>query len=75
MTDNFGTYKIPTANDIPNEINVTLLDNGENDVKSASSVYSSKGIGEPPIVLCAGIVSAVREAITSYRNDQVFKLL
>ena len=69
MTDSFGTYKVPTVRDIPNELSVTLLD--RDDVTHCSEVYSSKGIGEPPLMLCAAVTSAVRQALTSFRNDQV----
>ena len=69
LTDNFGTYKVPTVRDIPNELSVTLLD--RDDVTHCSEVYSSKGIGEPPLMLCAAVTSAVRQALTSFRNDQV----
>ena len=34
------------------------------------SVFSSKGIGEPPLTLAAAVVCALREAIRSYRRDQ-----
>jgi xanthine dehydrogenase molybdopterin-binding subunit B len=56
---------------MPNAMTVTLLDHGDDAVTPASAVFSSKAIGEPPIMLCSGIVSAARHAITSYRNDQV----
>ena len=69
LTDNFGTYKLPTVRDIPNEISVTLLN--REDVKQSSEVCSSKGIGEPPLMLCAAVTSAVRQAIAGYRKDQV----
>ena len=64
LTDNFSSYKIPTLTDIPKEFNVTLLRNslGEN-----SSVFSSKGIGEPPLTLAVSVVCAIRQAVMSYR--------
>ena len=48
------------------------LDRGDEADQQASEVFSSKAIGEPPLILCAAVTSAVRRAITSYRNDQVF---
>ena len=64
LTDSFSSYKIPTLADIPKEFNVTLLRNslGEN-----SSVFSSKGIGEPPLTLAVSVVCAIRHAVMSYR--------
>lgn len=39
-----GTYKIPAFNDVPEELNVSLMDNVDNPF----AVHSSKAIGEPP---------------------------
>ena len=33
------------------------------------SVFSSKGIGEPPITLAVSVVCAIRQAVNSYRED------
>ena len=48
LTDCPGTYKIPTAADVPKDLVVSLLDNGEG---PTGPVYSSKGIGEPPLLI------------------------
>ena len=34
------------------------------------SVFSSKGVGEPPLTLATAVVCAIRGAVTSYRRDQ-----
>ena len=34
------------------------------------SVFSSKGVGEPPLTLATAVVCAIREAVASYRRDQ-----
>ena len=34
------------------------------------SVFSSKGVGEPPLTLATAVVCAIRGAVTSYRQDQ-----
>ena len=64
VNKNLSTYKIPTAQDIPKKFNVTLL---RNDGTPKESVFSSKGIGEPPLTLAVSVVCAIREAILSYR--------
>ena len=34
------------------------------------SVFSSKGVGEPPLTLATAVVCAIRGAVASYRRDQ-----
>ncbi|ESO05727.1 hypothetical protein HELRODRAFT_77403 [Helobdella robusta] len=60
-----GVYKIPTLCDTPRVFNVTLLKNSKN----LKAVYSSKAIGEPPLLLAVSVVGAIRHAITSARHD------
>ncbi|CAI2354516.1 unnamed protein product [Caenorhabditis sp. 36 PRJEB53466] len=62
-----GKYKIPKAADVPKNFRVKLL--GINKVTGAQ-VYSSKGIGEPPLMMsCGAVHSAVMECIDSYRKE------
>ena len=71
-----GTYKIPTANDVPEEFNVTLL----HDSKNPRAVQSSKAVGEPPFLLGNSVYFAVKDAIYFARRelgsdtDEVFNL-
>jgi xanthine dehydrogenase/oxidase len=51
FTSGPGTYKIPAFNDIPENFNVTLMENVDNPF----AVHSSKAIGEPPFVLGASV--------------------
>eukprot|EP01023_Acetabularia_acetabulum_P003690 TRINITY_DN11523_c0_g2_i1.p1 TRINITY_DN11523_c0_g2~~TRINITY_DN11523_c0_g2_i1.p1 ORF type:complete len:409 (+),score=82.78 TRINITY_DN11523_c0_g2_i1:605-1831(+) len=60
-----GTYKIPTANDIPIDFRVTLLDNAPN----KRAIHSSKAVGEPPLHLGASVFFALKEAIYSARKE------
>ncbi|KAL3874743.1 hypothetical protein ACJMK2_037714, partial [Sinanodonta woodiana] len=60
-----GTYKIPGFGDIPVEFNVTLLKGSVN----KKAVYSSKAVGEPPLVLAASVFFAVKDAILAARAD------
>ncbi|XP_064642226.1 xanthine dehydrogenase/oxidase-like [Lineus longissimus] len=70
------SYKIPTINTIPREFNVTILKGVENEFPKA--VYSSKGIGEPPLLLSTCVFLAIKEAILAKRKENeltgVFRL-
>ena len=55
------TYKIPAVTDIPREMNVRFLDNPDNDV----SLYRSKAVGEPPLILGISAWLAVKDALAS----------
>ena len=58
--------QVPTVKDVPRSFNVTLLkDDGK--IKPTSSVYSSKGIGEPAMMMCANVLSAIRHAVAAHR--------
>ncbi|XP_064622319.1 xanthine dehydrogenase/oxidase-like [Lineus longissimus] len=60
-----GSYKIPTLNTIPMKFNVALLKEAGNQSKHA--VYSSKAIGEPPLLLASSVFCAAKEAISAAR--------
>ncbi|KAL3157593.1 hypothetical protein ABBQ32_012044 [Trebouxia sp. C0010 RCD-2024] len=62
-----GTYKIPSANDIPLNFCVTLLKDSPN--HRLPMVYSSKAIGEPPFFLGASVFFALKEAVYEARKD------
>jgi len=66
LNKNLGDYKIPTLADMPKELRVSLLRGARTEEES---VYSSKGIGEPPLSLAVSVVCALREAVASYRRD------
>lgn len=53
-----GTYKIPTANDIPVDLRVTLLKDAPNG--RTPLAHSSKAIGEPPFFLGAAVFFALK---------------
>ena len=57
--------------DVPKSFNVTLL-NDDGKVKPCSTVYSSKGIGEPGMLMCANILSAIRQAVAAHRKVYSF---
>ncbi|MDH4047205.1 MAG: xanthine dehydrogenase molybdopterin binding subunit [Gammaproteobacteria bacterium] len=57
-----STYKIPTSSDIPLEFNVTMLESTANREKT---IYRSKAVGEPPLMLGLSVFQALRDAIHS----------
>ena len=59
-------YKPMSSLDIPIEFNVTLLPKSVN----SHGVLGSKSVGEPPLILSAGVVSAVRKAVQAFRRQQ-----
>jgi xanthine dehydrogenase large subunit len=62
MTHAPSTYKIPTAYDWPEVFNVELLDWGRNE---EDTIYRSKAVGEPPLMLSMSVFYALKDAIAS----------
>lgn len=60
-----GAYKIPTAQDIPQEFNVKFLKDKE--YPNLNNLKKSKGIGEPPLQLAFTVFMALRDAVISAR--------
>ncbi|XP_046575197.1 xanthine dehydrogenase/oxidase-like [Haliotis rubra] len=58
-----GEYKIPTVRNIPRKLNVSLLKDSAN----PHGIFSSKGIGEPPICIAMSVYFALRAAILDCR--------
>jgi xanthine dehydrogenase large subunit len=61
-----STYKIPTASDRP-EMHIALFDN-QND---EDSIYRSKAVGEPPLMLAISAFSAIYDAIAAVGDHKV----
>ena len=57
-----STYKIPVASDVPADFRVTLWGGGEN---AEDTVYRSKAVGEPPLMLAISAFHAIRDAVAS----------
>ena len=71
MTIGPSTYKIPGSRDIPNTLNVELLENSPNIEKT---IFRSKAVGEPPLMLAISSWLAIRDAISNYRGDNIVNL-
>ena len=56
-----STYKIPTARDWPLDARVSLLNN-EN---VEDTIFRSKAVGEPPLMLGMAVFYAIRDAIAA----------
>lgn len=74
LTRGPGAYKIPGFQDIPHEFHVSLLEDAPNPL----AIYSSKAVGEPPLLLATSVFQAIKSAIGAARADQhlspVFRL-
>ena len=57
-----STYKIPTSGDVPEEFNVRIWKQGRN---TENTIYRSKAVGEPPLMLAISVFSAISDAISS----------
>ncbi|MTJ81416.1 MAG: xanthine dehydrogenase molybdopterin binding subunit [Telmatospirillum sp.] len=57
-----STYKIPTARDLPRDFRVVLLEDADN---PEATIYRSKAVGEPPLMLAISVWLALRDAIAS----------
>lgn len=65
QTNGPGYYKVPGFNDIPEEFNVSILPGSVN----KQGIYSSKAIGEPPLILANAIGVALKDAIMASRRE------
>jgi xanthine dehydrogenase large subunit len=57
-----STYKIPTAREWPAHFTVDLLDDQPN---REETIYHSKAVGEPPLMLAISALLAIRDAVAS----------
>ena len=55
-----STYKIPTCSDLAPDFRVELVDDMRNPQKT---IYRSKAVGEPPLMLALSAFHAIRDAI------------
>jgi xanthine dehydrogenase large subunit len=66
-----STYKIPCASDVPEDFRVALYASKGN---KADTIYRSKAVGEPPLMLPISVWCAVMNAIASLKPGVVPKL-
>jgi xanthine dehydrogenase large subunit len=61
-----STYKIPGSRDVPPIFNVRILENAPN---REETVFRSKAVGEPPLMLAISVWLAIRDAIAAAGGD------
>ncbi|RZF32561.1 hypothetical protein LSTR_LSTR006556 [Laodelphax striatellus] len=65
LTDRTWNYKTPGAKDIPANFNITLKGNSE----TPHGALRSKATGEPPLLMSFAVVTAIRCALKSAREN------
>lgn len=63
-----STYKIPTCSDVPADFRVALHRPGRN---PEPTIYRSKAVGEPPLMLALSVFSAITHAVASLAPGRV----
>jgi xanthine dehydrogenase molybdopterin binding subunit len=66
MTHSPDTYKIPTAQDIPPDFRVTLLQG----VPNPNVIRKSKAVAEPPLMLSLSTWLAIKDAVSATANHE-----
>ena len=56
-----STYKIPCASDVPADFRIALYDSANRE----DTIYRSKAVGEPPLMLAISVFAAIADAIHS----------
>ncbi len=65
LTRGPGSYKIPTAGDVPAHLHVALWP----EANRQDNVFGSKAVGEPPFMLAISVWEALRDAVAQARGD------
>lgn len=63
-----STYKIPCASDVPEEFNVALFESKGN---KEDTIYRSKAVGEPPLMLGISVWTAIFNAVAGLGNRAI----
>ena len=66
-----STYKIPCASDVPTDFRVKLFESRGN---KEDTIYRSKAVGEPPLMLGISVWTAVFDAVAALKPGQVPEL-
>jgi xanthine dehydrogenase large subunit len=62
-----STYKIPTCSDLPVDFRATMLESASN---REETIYRSKAVGEPPLMLGLSVFHAIRDAVASVGDER-----
>ena len=63
-----STYKIPACSDRPRVFNVELLQDSPN---REETIFRSKAVGEPPLMLAISVLHALSDAVASVADHRV----
>jgi len=69
MTHGPSTYKIPGSRDVPPVFNVHILEDAPNRMPT---VFRSKAVGEPPLMLAISVWLALRDAVSRIGGHRHF---
>jgi xanthine dehydrogenase large subunit len=72
LSDGPATYKIPAISDTPEIFNARILENNPNE---EDTIFRSKAVGEPPLMLAISTWCAIRDAIAAVADHNVFPKL
>ncbi|HSR81722.1 MAG TPA: xanthine dehydrogenase molybdopterin binding subunit [Hyphomicrobiaceae bacterium] len=67
-----STYKIPACSDRPIDLRMKLWDKGRN---REETIYRSKAVGEPPLMLAISVLMALSDAVASVGDYHVYPAL
>lgn len=67
-----STYKIPTCSDRPGDLRIKLLAGASN---VEDTIYRSKAVGEPPLMLAISVFRAISDAIASVADYKIMPRL
>jgi xanthine dehydrogenase large subunit len=62
-----STYKIPGSRDVPAVFNVKLLENAPS---REATIFRSKAVGEPPLLLATAVWTALKDAIAAVADHK-----
>ena len=65
-----ATYKIPAASDMPEKFKVNLWPQ----INSEDTIYRSKAVGEPPLMLAISAFAAITDAVNSAKSTTQIKI-
>ncbi len=69
LTDGPATYKIPAISDTPPVFNTRLLTDADN---SEETIFRSRAVGEPPLMLAISAWCAIRDAVAAVSDYRAF---
>ncbi len=67
-----STYKIPACSDRPRVLKLSLFARGEN---TEETIFKSKAVGEPPLMLGISVLAALADAVASVGHYKVLPKL